>query len=245
MWFDGEWEEPWTHAMGVNLYRHIRAQQADILINNRVDKGRRGMEGVTTSGEFLGDYDTPEQQVGGFNRTKPWESCITICRQWSWKPDDELKSLKECVQTLVRTVGGDGNLLLNVGPMSDGSIEPRQVERLQEIGGWLKQFGDGIYGTRGGPFKPGPWGASTCKADKIFLYVVNWPAMGPLRLPSINQRVRSARTLTAGEAGISQSRAGIAISLGKSYRNDIASIIELTVDGIAADLEPADMAAPQ
>ena len=45
---------------------------------------------------------------------------MTICRQWAWKPDDRLKSLQQCLQTLVRCAGGDGNLLLNVGPMPDG-----------------------------------------------------------------------------------------------------------------------------
>ena len=166
MWFDGEWEDPWTHEMGVNLYRHIRGLQADILINNRVDKGRKGMEGVTTSSDFLGDYETPEQRVGGFNRSKPWESCITICRQWAWKPDDELKSLSECVRTLIQTVGGDGNLLLNIGPQPDGAIEPRQVARLQEIGTWLNRYGEGIYGTRGGPFKPGDWAHRPAKPTR-------------------------------------------------------------------------------
>jgi len=68
---------------------------------------------------------------------RPWESCITICTQWSWKPNDKMKSLKECIQTLLRTAGGDGNLLFNVGPMPTGEIEPRQVERLKEMGpGW-------------------------------------------------------------------------------------------------------------
>ena len=74
MWFDGEWEKPWTHEYGLELYRHIRSLQPDILINNRVDKGRHGMEGSTKSSEYVGDYDTPEQRVGGFNRQRPWES---------------------------------------------------------------------------------------------------------------------------------------------------------------------------
>ena len=72
MWFDGEWEKPWTHEHGLALYRHIRSLQSDILINNRVDKGRRGMQGATISAEFVGDYETPEQQIGSFNRDRPW-----------------------------------------------------------------------------------------------------------------------------------------------------------------------------
>ncbi len=141
MWFDGEWEAPWTQQYGNELYEYLLKLQPSLIVNNRVSKGRHGMAGTTTQSEAnFGDYDTPEQRVGGFNRERPWESCMTICRQWSWKPDDDLKLRKECIQTLLRTVGGDGNLLLNVGPMPDGRIEPRQVQRLKEMGEWLEKY---------------------------------------------------------------------------------------------------------
>ena len=65
---------------------------------------------------------------------RPWETCMTIGDQWAWKPNDNIKSLKTCLQTLVQVVCGDGNLLFNVGPMPDGRIEPRQVETLKEDG---------------------------------------------------------------------------------------------------------------
>ncbi len=243
MWFDGEWESPWTHAMGIDLYKHIRAQQSDILINNRVDKGRRGMQGMTKEKQFLGDYATPEQQVGGFNRDEPWESCITICRQWAWKPNDEMKSLKQCIDTLIQVVGGDGNLLLNVGPMPDGRIEPRQVARLREIGQWLDQYGVAVYGTRGGPYKPGHWGASTCKGNKIFLFITRWPDGSALRLPQLKSTITSVRTLSGGKATAEQSDANLEIALPKPQRDPIATVVELTVDGQAFDIEP--MAVPE
>jgi alpha-L-fucosidase len=242
MWFDGEWESPWTHAMGVELYKHIRSLQPDILINNRVDKGRRGMEGTTQSGEFLGDYATPEQRVGGFNRAEPWESCITIGRQWAWKPNDKLKSLKECIHTLLHVVGGDGNLLLNVGPMPDGRIEPRQVRRLHEIGQWLGEYGDTVYGTRGGPFKPGPWGASTCKGNKIYLFVMQWSADHSLQLPPIDAKVNSSRTLSQHPVRVTQTNEGLAISLSDpSLQDPIVTVLELTTEGKAIDIEPVEV----
>ena len=241
MWFDGEWEKPWTHEHGLALYRHIRSLQSDILINNRVDKGRRGMQGSTISAEFVGDYETPEQQIGSFNRDRPWETCMTICRQWAWKPDDKMKSLAECIQTLLRVVGGDGNLLFNVGPMPDGRIEPRQVERLAEMGRWLKQHGDGVFGTRGGPFKPGTWGASTCKGNKIYLFVMNWPPTGPLRLPPIAAKITACGTKTGGEASLEQTDAGVTVSLDEARRNEIGTVIQLTVKGDAFAVEPVDV----
>ncbi len=173
LWFDGEWEEPWTHEMGLDFYNYLKGLDETVLINNRVDKGRKGMEGITISDEFAGDFATPEQRIGTFNLEHPWESCITICKQWAWKPDDEMKSLDECIQTLIKTVGGGGNLLLNVGPTPDGRIEARQVDRLKEIGSWLKKYGESIYGCKGGPFKPTEKMASTRKGDVIYLHLFN------------------------------------------------------------------------
>jgi len=242
MWFDGEWEEPWTREYGNDLYDYLKGLQPTLIINNRVSKGRHGMAGTTKQSNLnAGDYDTPEQRVGGFNRGRPWETCMTICRQWAWKPNDTMKSTKECIQTLLQTVGGDGNLLFNVGPMPDGRIEPRQVERLKEMGAWLDKYGDGIYGTRGGPFKPGKWGASTCKDDKIWLYIMNWHREDKLVLPPIGKRIRGSQTMTAGMATVTQHPYGIEIELPEARQDAIATVIALKVDGPALEIEPLDV----
>jgi alpha-L-fucosidase len=229
MWFDGlggsseDWNAP-------PLFRMIRKLQPEIVINNRCG--------------LPGDHDTPEQRIGGFNRERPWETCMTICRQWAWKPDDQMKSLAQCLQTLLRVVGGDGNLLFNVGPMPDGRIEPRQVERLKEMGGWLAKYGDGVYGTRGGPFKPGKWGAATCKGNKIYLFVMNWPAEGTLQLPPINQEITSTLTRSGGKANVRQTETGLTVELDAADRHQIATVIELTVDGTAFDIQPISTILP-
>lgn len=240
MWFDGEWEKPWTHEYGKALYDHIRRCQPDILVNNRVDKGRKGMEGIT-EGDFCGDFDTPEQRVGTFDRERPWETCMTICRQWAWKPNDTLKSLRECLEILLRTVGGDGNLLLNVGPMPDGRIEPRQAERLREIGRWLAQYGDGVYGTRGGPFKPGRWGASTCKGDTIYVFVFAWPEEGTLKLPPIPNRVTQATIRSGGSLRWDQTDRGLAMTADSP--DPLITVIELKIDGDALAIPPVNVSA--
>jgi alpha-L-fucosidase len=190
LWFDGEWEDPWTHEMGMDLYAYVRNLDDEILINNRVDKGRQGMEGTSASNRFAGDFATPEQQVGRFDTSTPWESCITLCTQWGWKPDDKLKTEEECIHTLVRTAGGDGNLLLNVGPKPDGTIEKRQAERLREIGDWLKKYGDTIYETRGGPVPPQEWGVTTWKGNRIYLHVLN--GSSNIRITDFQNRIVSA-----------------------------------------------------
>ncbi len=79
---------------------------------------------------------------------------MTLGTQWSWKPEDKIKSAGEVIHVLAQCAGGDGNLLLDVGPMPDGRIEPRQVAVLKQVGAWLDKNGESIYGTRGGPWKP-------------------------------------------------------------------------------------------
>jgi alpha-L-fucosidase len=168
LWFDGSWESPWTKQNGDEVYNYIKSIDKDVIVNNRLGKGANYTE---FTNESVGDYLTPEQQIGKLNMKEPWESCITICRQWAWKPNDTMKTLKECIQTLVKTAAGNGNLLLNVGPMMDGRIEARQVKRLKEMGAWLKTYGESIYGTKGGPFLPNEIFASTRKGKKIYLNV--------------------------------------------------------------------------
>ncbi len=173
IWFDGEWEDPWTHEMGMELYSWLRGLDGSLLINNRVDKGRRGMSGVSKSDRFAGDFETPEQKVGAYNVSTPWETCITIANQWSWKPNDTLKSFGECLETLLRTAGGDGNLLLNISPMPDGRIEARQTEVLEKIGSWLEIYGESVYETRGGPVPPAEWGVTTHNDEFLFIHVLD------------------------------------------------------------------------
>ena len=238
LWFDGEWEEPWTTARGLDLYQYCRQLQDSVLVNNRVGKGREDMAGTTAVGQFAGDYDTPEQRVGTFQNQRPWESCITICQQWAWKPNDKLKSLKECVQTLVRTAGGDGNLLLNVGPMPTGEIEPRQVARLTELGNWLKHNGPSIYDTRGGPFKPAPWGASTFKDKTVYVHVLDWVDLQELALPPIESKILSATTLDGGQVTVEQTKEGLKLTVPPSQRHELDTIIALQLAAPASEISP-------
>ena len=144
MWFDGEWEDHWTVGRGRDIYAMLRQLDPAIIINNRLGKNRAfGQGGATPPESTVGDFHTPEQETGRFSgdRNVHWESNMTICQQWAWKPHDKLKSLKECIDLLVTNAGYDGNFMLNVGPMPSGEIEPRQVERLRQIGQWMKPYG--------------------------------------------------------------------------------------------------------
>ena len=226
MWFDVPQE--FDRAEGSENVRLCRGLQPDILVNNRAGGG-------------CGDYGTPEQRVGGFDIERPWETCMTICRQWAWKPDDKMKTLPECLQTLIRTAGGDGNLLFNVGPMPTGEIEPRQVERLKEMGTWLAQYGRSIYGTRGGPFKPVRHLVSTRKDNTIYLHILAWPEE-VLALPALPARIVRGSVLTGGAARIKQTDAGIEISVPRSDRREIDTVVALELDRPAMDIAPIAVA---
>jgi len=229
LWFDTDggpspWDQPET-------YRLVRSLQPQIIINNRLDMGSNEDYKTQRIGPNA-DYYTPEQRIGDFDNQHPWETCMTLGTQWSWKPNDTIKSLKQCLHILIRCVGGDGNLLFNVGPMPTGEIESRQVERLKEMGMWLQNYGQSIYGTRGGPFKPGKYGVSTCKGRIIYLHILNGSAE-TLRLPPIPAKIVTSTMLTGGKATVSQTDAGIEISISAADRQEIDTIVALELDRLA------------
>jgi alpha-L-fucosidase len=241
LWFDGEWEGSWNHEYGMDLYSYCRELKHNVLINNRVDKGRRGFQGTTISNNYAGDFGTPEQEIGTFNIEEPWESCITICKQWAWKPNDHMKSLRECLHTLVQTVGCGGNLLFNVGPMLDGRIEQRQIERLNEMGEWLNLNGNSIYGTKGGPFKPTSWMVSTHRENSVYVHLLYWPDK-KLLLPNLPDHDVVAVKLMNGEPLEYESATDyLTIVLPEMPPDENVSVLRLDLDSPAGQIKPLDV----
>lgn len=233
LWFDGNWEEQWKLEHGAEVYKFIKSLDKDVIVNNRLGKG----DHYSFSSASVGDYLTPEQKIGDLNMNDPWESCITICNQWAWKPNDKMKSLKECIQTLVKTAGGNGNLLFNVGPMMDGRIEARQTERLKEMGDWLNKYGVSIYGTKGGPYKPNSAYAATRKGNIVYLHVFERIA-DKLVLPALgNTVIKKAYFLDGDKVSFVQSKnSQIEINLPAVLPNKVSSVIVLELDKNAEEL---------
>jgi len=211
---------------GKKTIKMVRELQPDILINDRTGDG--------------GDYGTPEQSIGGFNMKRPWESCMTISRrgQWAWGGEkDGVKALAPCLLMLIRAAGGDGNVLLNVGPRPDGLIDPEQANRLKEMGDWLQKYGESIYATRGGPYKPCKNVVSTRKDNKIFVHILDWPE-DTLKLPALPAKIVKSSVLTGGEVNVNQTDAGIEISIPTAARKEIDTIVVLELDQPAIEIEP-------
>jgi len=188
-----------------------------------------------------GDFITPEQRIGTFNMDKPWESCqVMQVEGWFWAGDQEIKSKKVCTRMLIDCAGGDGNLLLDFGPRPDGRINPPFKARYAEIGQWLKKYGETIYETRGGPYKPGPWGVSTRKGQYIYIHITQkWPN-GTLTLPDLGVPILSYSILTGGEAEVVQNNENLIIKIKEEHHDPISTIIKIKIQGNALDIKPIE-----
>ncbi|HEX4085981.1 MAG TPA: alpha-L-fucosidase [Chthoniobacteraceae bacterium] len=211
---------------GADAIKVARGLQPDILVDNRAGDG--------------GDYLTPEQHIGGFDINRPWESCMTVSAHghWSWAgAKDGVKPVATCIRMLANSAGGDGNMLLDVGPRPDGIIDPGQAGVLKGIGDWLAANGESIYGTRGGPYKPTKDYASTRKADVIYLHLFNTNG-GKLTLPALPVAVKSASILGGGNADALNTPAGLTVTLTCANPSSPDTVVKLTIDGKAMDIPP-------
>lgn len=211
---------------GVPTINLVRKLQPDILINNRTGDG--------------GDYDTPEQKIGGFNMDRPWESCMTVSAHnaWAWGgSNDGVKSLEACLRMLILGNGGDGNILLNVGPTPEGIIAPEQVNRLKDVGDWLAKYGESLMETRGGPYKPTTDFACTRKDKTIYLHFLKRSG-DVIKLPSLPAKIVSAKLLTGGDVKTIQTGTELSLTLAPKDPKEIDTIVELTLDGSAMDIAP-------
>ena len=235
LWFDGEWESTWTHENGVDLYNYVRSLKPGILINNRVDKGRQGMQGLTKAGDFKGDFGTPEQEIppSGLPGVD-WESCMTMNDTWGYRKDDNnWKSGERLIRNLIDTASKGGNYLLNVGPTAEGLIPAPSVERLAAMGRWMKNNSEAIYGTTASPIGKPAWGRCTVKSGKLYLHVFDWPKDGKLTIPVGNDAAKAALLADPRKPlTVTKSDQGLTIQLPPTAPDAIASVIAVDVKGV-------------
>ena len=240
LWFDGCWENTWTHQRGLDLYNYLRGIQPALIINNRVGATGSWEDWFKDPAAVGGDFGTPEQSIpaNGFGPNRPWEACMTMNGTWGYKRDDhDWKSTETLVRNLIDCASKGGNYLLNVGPTGEGLIPDASIERLKAIGDWMKLNGTAIYGTTASPFtKPLPWGRCTTKISghttTLYLHVFDWPTNGALLVPGLKNHVSSARLLDGGEKLPAQNREdGVTITVPAVAPNLVSSTIVLRFRG--------------
>ncbi len=166
---------------------------------------------------------------------------MTMNDTWGFKSDDHnWKSTKTLLHNLVDIVSKGGNYLLNVGPTSEGLIPGPSIERLREVGAWMKINGEAIYGTSASPFAQGlPWGRATHKGHTLYLHVFDWPADGELVVPLANVPLK-AYLLAAKDKNLKfiGGDRGLTIQVPAEAPDKIVSVIALELDGAPQPLAP-------
>jgi alpha-L-fucosidase len=201
--------------------------QPEIVSNNRLDAKKS-----------TGDFSTPEQKIPETGIPgQDWETCMTMNHTWGYRAyDHDWKPAATLIRNLVDIASKGGNYLLNVGPNSEGVIPEPSVERLKEIGAWMKVNGAAIYGTTASPFPHLAWGRCTKQVGAdgatLYLHVFDWPADGKLRVPGLKNTVASATLLANGRRLPAAAAAdGVVVTVPATAPDPISSTIVLKISG--------------
>ena len=220
-WYTRGFEKPYTGKFSwepIKLNKMVRELQPKVVISQR-------------SG-WMGDFETQEVGFRGKPQKRPWELCTNLSGgAWGWTPSctTSIMSLDSCIQLLVMVVSQDGNLLLNVGPKPDGTIEAAQVQRLKEIGGFISKYDESIYNTQGGIYDA-RWGGTTITDKAIYVHVLKVPFDRTINLPPVSQKVSSARYLRDNKkATFVQSDDGVVLTDIHDKQKEPDLIIKLTL----------------
>lgn len=239
LWFDGEWESTWTEERGKDLYQYVRSFQPEIIVNNRVTTGRSGMAGLTETDAFGGDYGTPEQEIPATGMPGvDWESCMTMNDHWGYnKNDKNFKSTQDILRMLADIASKGGNYLLNVGPTAEGVFPQESIDRLKEIGAWMKVNGESIYGTQASPFKNLSWGRCTQKkmteSTRLYLHVFDWPQDQQLVVPGLGSKTIRAFLLAdprQEELAIKKEQASVIIEVPVKAPDEKNTVVVLDIE---------------
>lgn len=228
IWFDGIWDRKDADWRLRRTYDLIHKLQPAALVGNNHHL-------VPFEGEDfqMFEKDLPGQNTAGFSADAkigqlPLESCDTISGAWGYNESDKkYKSTKQLVHYLARAAGNNANFLLNIGPKPDGTIQDEFVSRLREIGSWMDKNSESIYGTRGGPITPRPWGVTTQKDNKIYVHILEWPDE-LLLMPRPPKSVKKARLLNGGQTITTKDVEGnLLLKVPTSSRDAVDTVIVL------------------
>ena len=215
IWFDGWWDHKYDIDWRLEeQYALIHKLQPACLIgNNHHVKPFDGEDFQMFERDLPGQNFaglSPDSEIGQL----PLETCQTMNDSWGYKITDlNYKDAGQLIHYLIKAAGNNANLLLNVGPQPNGEMPSQALKIMEEIGSWLKVYGETIYGTRGGMISQRDWGVTTQKDNKMYVHILNLKDQC-LFLPITDRKVRKATLFKNNErVRFTQNTDGVLISL--------------------------------
>lgn len=231
IWFDGWWDHdedatPFDWQLQEQYALIHRLQPSCMVANNH---HQAPFEGEDIQ---IFERDLPGQNTAGLSGQEvsrlPLETCNTMNGMWGYKiMDQNYKSSSDLIHYLVKASGMGANLLLNIGPQPNGQLPAAALERLRDMGKWLRANGETIYGTTAGDFPEQEWGTSTRKGNRLFIHVLD-PKATEITLP-IECKVKKAFAFADGNpVKFSKNKAGgVTLQLPEISADEIDYIVEL------------------
>ena len=219
IWFDGDWERSAEQWKAPEVREFLHSINPNIVINSRL----RG----------YGDYDTPEQGAPVVAPKRPWEFCMTINNNWGFrKHDNDYKTSRMIIRIFCDCLTMGGNLLLDVGPKADGSLDPRQEQILLDLGSWIEDNKEAVYGTTKGINYRYFLGGSTVSKDRKTLYLISYDRPDEyLCVKGIENQIKRISVLHSNETLQYRHSAGqLWINLAKDQMHRFATVIKVELE---------------
>ena len=229
IWFDGVWDQPRDFNWQLEeQYALIHQLQPACLVGNNHHRTPYAGEDFQ-----MFERDLPGENTAGFSAGQqvsalPLETCETMNGMWGYRIEDQnYKSPRTLIHYLVKAAGKNANLLMNIGPQPNGELPAIAVDHLKQMGEWMKEYGETIYGTRGGDVAPHPWGVSTRKGNRLFIHILDHKD-SVLYLPLKAKVKKAQQFIDQAPVSFQHVKEGILLHLPK-VPTEIDYVIELTL----------------
>ena len=225
------WDTPTNMTdEAANKLKEVLKLQPQIITNDRLKRGNP---------LFNGETKTPEQKIPTQADLdgQDWETCMTMNGTWGFRASDhKWKTTETLIHNLCDIASKGGNYLLNVGPKPDGTFPQESMDRLKEVGAWMKVNGEAIYASKASPLLPFDWGRCTQKTTKtgtlLYISVFDWPKDGKLVVRGLKNKVVAANLLADG-TNFKAEQIGdeVTINVSNNPIDKIATVIKIEVKG--------------
>ena len=222
LWFDTPSKLPLSENR--RILAAVRKADPRVLINGRLVRGE-------------GDYlSTGDRAVEFRKLDDDWETIPTTNESYGWSPlDFQYKTPEFLIRVLAKAVSRGGNLLLNIGPTRDGSIDPHDIAILDGIGKWMAVNGEAIHGCNASPLPPQAWGVVTSKAKRLYLHVFDWPAQSLMVGGLLSNPLQAALITPKGRVPLQYGRINdqdLVVTLPPNSIHPADSVIVLEFSGV-------------